>query len=244
MSLRMDAELRDMRERLGIGVQDLTSDELEMFVLAVRRCENPYSDANLELMDRPFEICRGVYGWRMTAGAHVWLEEYALKWWKRGSVMYRMAQAYAMMNAKNLDAFAPLTEKTAARKAVMRNALKLVCHRSEFSYALLRAYGQEKDLTHKPDDARSRQAKRAKHDFAAMVARLEVASGMPAKVWLWDRSFMSMMKSYAELHAFAAAFATGKESRAKMDDELNDAVNDLARIKLQIYRRVKNEQGT
>ena len=232
MPKRLELELRDLKERFGIALGDLDADELEKFVLACRRIENPFSTVNMELIERPIRICEGVYGWTMTAGALVWIMEYAQKWWADGT-MYKWAQVYAMIHAREADAFTSLTTKSAARKAILKTVLRLACHRRELQDALLKAYNVGEDLTEK-QELTAREMNAAQVDYASLIARLEVHSGIPAAVWLWEKTFVQTMRCYADLHAFAAAFSMCE--RKHMCDELDEAVNDLARLKMEILR--------
>lgn len=211
------------------------SDELESLVLACRRCDSPFSGVNAELCERPVQVCKGVYLWPVTAGAQVWLEEYAGSWWKPDSMMYRWAQAYALVHAREADAFVNLTDKWSARKAILKTALRLACHRGELADAIARAYGGGKDQAPKGDD--QLLTAKAQIDFAAFIARLEVHSGIPAHEWLWGKSLVSAAKAYVELKRFIAAF--GMTDQKRMTDELDDALNDLQRLKIKIVERLR-----
>ena len=218
--------MADLKEQCGATVADLTVDEIEALVFACHRVDSPYSEINAELMERPIYVCKGVYMWPVTAGAQVWLNEYAESWWGKGSMMYRWAQAYALVNARNPDAFAPLTTKWKARRAILKTVLRFACHQGELSMAVNRAYGI--NPYDAPIKASPAQAK-AETDYAALVARLEVQSGIPAKAWLWGRSIASMMKSYTEMSELAvAAFKDKDDGEPHM--ELDEAVENLARV--------------
>jgi hypothetical protein len=240
MSLRLQSELQDLDERYGVKVGDMTADEIERLVLACRRAESPFSSVNAELVEAPFRVCRGVWGWPMTIGAMVWLSEFAGKWWPDGAMGF-FAQVYAMIHAREKDAFASLTEKGAARRAIMKTALRLVCHRKEAAVALERCYHADEDVCPETSKADAADAERAQSDLATLVARLEVESGISADEWLWGRSFAQAMECYTELHRFAAAYSIGAE-RTHMKDELDEAINDLQRLKAQIGRRVAAER--
>ena len=233
MSVRLAREIRNLKERLGVGLDELTAEELEKLVLACRRCDNPFSSVNRELCEEPIRVCRGVYMFPVTAGAQVWLEEYAGSWWEQGSAMYRWAQAYALCHAREPEAFAGLTTKWKARAAILKTVLRFACHQRELQEAMDRAYRPTEDL----EPARRNETdKRAAEDFASLVARLEVHSGIPARTWLWGKSFLETARAYAELHKFAQAFSGGEHKH--MRDELDAAINDLARVKSAIARRI------
>lgn len=233
MNARLQSTLDDMRDALGITASDLTSDELTALVFACDRVDHPYHAINAELCERPIYVAKGIYFWPLTAGAAVWLSEYAAAWWGKSSVMYRYAQVFALMNARNADAFVRLTDRAKARHAVLRAALTLCCHAGEVTRAMNLAYGVD---AHEAPKGDKRVKEKAEEDFAALVARLEVASGIPAKDWLWGRSIVSMMKSYVELTELSIA-ALGKHEESHI--ELDEAVENLARVCAAISKRVK-----
>lgn len=245
MSLRLKSVLQDFRDQ-GITAADMTADELEALVHAVERVNNPYSDINADLCEQPVKVCRGVYLWPLTAGALMWLEEYAAAWWKKGSAMYRWAQTYALANARNPDAFADLTDKWTARKAIVKTALRFACHRAELTVAKNRCYGL------RPHDVRERVPASAPDeqatDLAHFAAMLEVESGIPAKSWLFGKSVVDMVNTYRRMAALKAAFG-GAGAAEKMTFELNDALSNLANVKSMILERItleraKREQGS
>lgn len=235
MAIRLQTCLQDFADR-GITADMLTADELAALVHACERCDNPYSDVNAELCERPVEVCSGLYLWPVTAGALIWLTEYAGKWWPSGSAMYRWAQVYALHNARNRDAFADLTSKGRARTAIVGCMLRFCCHRSELAVAVNRCYGVHE---HDADDA----AKRPRNDemaddFATLVATLEVQSGIKAEHWLWGRSLSLMAKDYYRMRQLANAMGGGRE----LTFELDAALENMARVKASIFERVKNGQ--
>lgn len=238
MGQRLQSVLADLRDRYGATAADLTADELEALVLACRRVDSPYSAINADLMDRPIRVCAGVYLWPLTAGAAVWLAEYASAWWPAGSATYRWAQAYALVHGRDRDAFARLTTRGAARRAILGTALRFCCHAAELNAAIDRAYGID-DCHVSPK--RTAVQSEAETDFAALVARLEVASGIQKDEWLWGRGLVSMMKSYVELSQLAVASLPGEKNALHI--ELDEAVANLARICAKIGRRLKGEQG-
>lgn len=239
MGARLQSVLADLKDRYNATAADLTADELEALVFACKRVDSPYSALNAEMMERPIHVCGDVYMWPLTAGAAVWLTEYASVWWGEGSTMYRWAQAYALVHGRDKDAFSSLTTKRAARAAILKTAIRFCCHAGELNAAMDRAYGV--DEYHVSPKKKSRAAAAAETDFTALVARLEVASGIRADEWLWGRSLVSMMKSYVELSELAVAAMSGKKSEIHL--ELDEAVNNLARICARIGERL-NEQGS
>lgn len=92
--LRFRKEAQSLRDGHGIGMDDLTAGELAALVHAVERVCSPFTDVNAELAERPVFVCRGVWFWRPTAGAQMWLDEYAAKWWPRGTLRWKWAQVY------------------------------------------------------------------------------------------------------------------------------------------------------
>lgn len=237
MGARLQSVLADLADRYNATAADLTTDELEALVYACKRVDSPYSALNAEMMERPIHVCGDVYMWPLTAGAAIWLTEYASEWWRDGSTMYRWAQAYALIHGRDKDAFSSLTTKRAARAAVLKTALRFCCHARELNAAMDRAYGV--DEYHVSPKRKNRVAAEAETDFAALVARLEVASGIRADEWLWGRSLVLMMKCYVELSQLAVAAMPGEKRALHL--ELDEAVANLARICAKIGERL-NEQ--
>ena len=241
--LRFQKEAQSLRERHGIGMDDLTAGELAALVHAVERVCSPYSDVNAELVERPVFVCKGVWFWRPTAGAQIWLEEYAAKWWPKKSMRWKWAQVYALKNARDADAFAGLTTRLAAEAAIVACALRLPVHGAELQDAINRAYGvMPHDAPRKARSRVERMRAEAETDFASIVARLEVESGIPRSIWLWERSIVYAMTAYCQMHEFAAAFSMSGKDRSRMVDELDDAMRNLAAVKAAIVRGVQDRR--
>ncbi len=241
--LRFQKEAQSLRERHGVGVGDLTAGELAALVHAVERVCSPFTDVNAELAERPVFVCRGVWFWRPTAGAQMWLDEYAARWWPRGTLRWKWAQAYALKNARDAEAFAPLTTRWRAEKAIVRCALRLPVHGAELQDALNRAYGvMPHDAPRRRRSRAERMKAEAQTDFASIVARLEVESGIPRDTWLWGRSLTYTLNAYVQMHQFAAAFSMSGGERSRMRDELDDALRNLASVKDGIVRGVRDRR--
>lgn len=245
---RFAKEVDDLRMRHGITLDDLSAGEVAAFVHAVERVCSPFSEVNAELAERPILACRGVWLWPPTAGAQIWLDEYAAKWWPKGTVRFKWAQVYALRNARDPYAFTPLTSRLAAESAIALCALRLSVHARELQYAVSKAYGVgEYDapppVRSRAERLRERLREQAATDFASMVARLEVQSGIPRNVWLWERSLVYTATAYASMHEFAAAFSAGGGSTVRMIDELDDALRNLARVKSMIVLRVNEDRA-
>jgi hypothetical protein len=231
MSVRLKSVLQDLKER-GVEKNDLTADEIVALVRACERVDNPFSHVNAELCEMPVKVCKGIYLWPITAGAQIWLDTYAESWWEKDSAMYRFAQIYALRNARNQDAFLPLTEKKDAKWAVIKSGLSLCCHRKELAVAINRCYGIEPYDTEETSDAPSLHKAT---DFGKLVSSLEVFSGIKASEWLWGKSLVSLFKSYVRLRTLNNVMGGGKDE----EYELDEALKNLARVKTMILRRVK-----
>lgn len=234
MSIRLQTTLQDLADR-GVTANDLTADEMAQLVHACERVENPFDSVNADLMEKPVLVADCIYLWPPTAGAVVWLTEYVEAYWKKDSMFYRWAQVYALVNARDPEAFVELDTRRSIRAAVLKCALRLCVHTRELRRAVDLAYGvRERDA----EDRRKAERHEAKTrtDFGALVARLEVQSGIPRETWLWGRSVMSLMKSYTEsVQLAAAAFGSSKEAQI----ELDAAVQNLAATVFNIVSRVK-----
>ena len=231
-------------EAAGVPRDALKPGELYALAQAAARCANPFSEVNAELAERPVAVCKGVWLWPPTVGAMIWLTECAAKWWKEGSLRFHWAHVYALVHAREPEAFARLTDRWVAWRAVMGCALRLAVHGRELAAAIRKAYGEEDDsleLGAKSLELKAQSSNtnaQCATDFARIVARLEVESGIPRSTWLWGRSLMYVYTAYSEMRSFAAACA-GKGGPGRMTDELDEALTNLAKVKAGIVRRVR-----
>ncbi len=244
MSIRLQATLQQLSAK-GITANDLTADELTALVYACERVDNPFELIDADLMERPVRVRDGLYLWPPTAGAVVWLTECVEAHWPKKSYLYKWAEVFALRNARNRGAFDGLTTKKAIRAAVLKCALSLCVHSKELRRAVDLCYGaREWDAI---DERRNkRAASRARTDFAGIVARLEVNSGIMRDEWLWGRSVVSLMKSYAELmQTAAAALGANKDAQIELDEAVQNLAATIANIRRRIAKEkeAKNEPG-
>ena len=237
MSVRFEAELADLKGH-GVEPKDILPSEFERLVRACDRCDKPFSQLNAELVGMPILACEGVHFWKMTVGASVWLDQYAKKWWLETGQRkaYFWAIVYALMNARTKDAFTSLVDEGVAYERIRAEALRLVAHEDEIVEAVDYAL-QIRDVKPK---AQAEQAFQMENDWQSVVARLESQSGIPAEKWIWERSLDYTRRAYNDLSRFAAACG-GKKSE-RMKDELDYAMNALARLRAEIIARVESER--
>ena len=232
MSLRLEQEFADIRKRYG-SLDNLTADEIAGLVDCCRRADNPFGDMNGSLVDAPVAVVRGQSFYPLTVGASIWLDEFVVKWWGNDDTCYFWALVYALVHAREKDAFTGLVEESAARWAILKTCLRFTFAKAELEKAVDLALGRAKsepDRTHHPDES-------SKTDWFALVSRLEATSGIARDDWLWGRSAAYTVKAYHEMHAFAAANA-GARSGCRAFDELDKAINALARLKKSIKERL------
>lgn len=235
-------------EAAGVPRDALKPGELYALAHAAARCANPFSEVNAELAERPVAVCKGVWLWPPTVGAMIWLTECAAKWWKEGSLRFHWAHVYALVHAREPEAFAKLTDRWTAWRAVMECALRLAVHGRELAAAIRKAYGEEGAPGGAGESGCGRESGRGDREtggshateFAQIVARLEVQSGIPRSAWLWERSLMYVYTAYSEMRSFAAACA-GKGGAGRMTDELDEALTNLAKVRAGIVRRAREE---
>ena len=137
MSLRLQAEL-DKLKASGIAPGDLTASELAALVRACDRCDNPFSAANAEAAGFPVKVREGVWLWRPTAGAVVWLDEYAARWWGEDSLHYKWAAVYAMLHARERDAFMKMTDERDGISVSRRNSMSILMSSTGISFSMFR----------------------------------------------------------------------------------------------------------
>jgi len=243
MSVRFEAELADLKGH-GVEPKDILPSEFERLVRACDRCDRPFSQMNAELVGMPICVCEGVYFWKMTVGASVWLDQYAKKWWLETGQRkaYFWAIVYALMHSRERDAFTSLTDEEAAYVRIRDDALRLAAHEDEVVVAVDLAL----QIHEKEPKAHTEQTLQIENDWQSVVARLESQSGIPAEKWIWERSLDYTRRAYRDLSRFAAA--CGGKKAERMKDELDYAMNALARLRAEIIGRVaalrEAEKGT
>lgn len=233
MSVRFEAELADLKGR-GVEPKDILPSEFERLVRACDRCDKPFSQLNAELVGMPILVCEGVYFWKMTVGASVWLDQYAKAWWLDTGQRkaYFWAIVYALMHSRDKDAFTTLTDEGEAYRRIREDALRLVAHEDEVVVAVDLALQLHDD----EPKAQVQQKIQLENDWQSVVARLESQSGIPAEKWVWERSLDYTRRAYRDLSRFAAA--CGGKKAERMKDELDYAMNALARLRAEIVERV------
>lgn len=234
MSLRLQSELAKLKAD-GITTADLEPSEIAALVRACDRCDNPFSAANAEAAGFPIRVCEGVTLWRLTAGACIWLDEYARRWWGEDSEHYKWAMFFALRHARERDTFLALTDEGDAYRAIRNDILTLNCTEDEL-LAALRAFGVEDDGANG-----KRPSPKQQPDWRTLAQSLEVRTGIEAGKWLWERAARYLVEADRRLDAFAAAQGGAKAERAK--DELDRAMNALARVTAGIRARVARDRA-
>lgn len=237
MSVRFEAELADLKGR-GIEPKDILPSEFERLVRACDKCDKPFSQMNAELIGMPIYVCEGVVFWRLTVGASVWLDQYAKPWWidTGQDKAYFWALVYSLMHSREKEAFTSLTNEEEAYKKIKAEALRLVAHEDEIVEAMDYALH-----IHDEESKNNAQYKlQVENDWQSVIARLESQSGISAEHWIWDKAQEYTRRAYRDLTIFAAACGGHKAERMK--DELDYAMNDLARLRAEIIQRVTEKR--
>ena len=241
MNLRLQQELLDLRSRFG-SLDRLTADELAELVDCCRRADSPFGEKSKALIDAPAARLRGFEFRPLTVGASIWLDEYAAKWWGDNDNRYFWALVYALVHGHERAAFLYLTSENAARRAICRMSLQFAFSRRALEEAVDKALGRAGNDGRDDEGPDATAQAAAMTDWTAVVARLEAESGIGRDEWLWGRSAEYTVRAYYELHSFAARCSGAAEKR-RMFDELDRAINALARLKKRIKERLENEQG-
>lgn len=233
-SLHLSRALDDLRTRMGVCVSDLTVDEIAELVHACDRCANPFREVNADAAGFPVRVCDGVYFWRLTIGASVWLDEYAGPLLGESDSRYKMALVYALVHARDQHAFEDLRDLESITEAIRQTAARITATTEELNEAL--------DIVlHIRPDTRRGEVSRAATDWSAICCRLESQTGIPAAEWIWHHSSAYAVKAYNDLHEFANAYHGGTSST--MRDELDEANEDLQLLKVRIMKRARSGDG-
>ena len=232
----------DLETRMGVPRAEILPGEYLALSKAALKCANPFEDIDADAAGWPVRVADGVYLWPLTIGAIIWLDR--LRKWCEGdddasSRFFADALAYAAMNSRRKDAFIPLDTREKAEKAVRASLAKCPVTPAEMDGALDRLFKKRRDSHAEPSS-------RAAFSWAALCARLEARTGIPAKDWIWEKSGDYVLKCYAELEEFAyraALQSGGKPFYIRLKDELDDAMEELQCVKVAIMRRVREGGG-
>ena len=226
--------LEDLKSRMGVALADMTPAEVAALVRACDREANPFRGVNADAAGMPRAVCPGVWFWKLTIGAAIWLEEVVEPLVGTGE-RYRSALVYALMHAREREAFAGEWTERSLHAACARALKRLTVTTDELEAALGEALG----LAGLPPRARTREVAAAAKDWASLLVRLEAQTGIPAQDWMWSKSAAYALKSYADLHNFAAALAHQRTPEDPPQRELDAAVEARQRLKVEIAKAVK-----
>ena len=104
--------------RQGVELADVTSDELYGLAAAARRCADPFREVNADAAGFPVRVCEGVWFWKLTIGASVWLDEVEEMLGGGTSPRYRLAMIHALVHSREPEAFAGLDTENKVMRAV------------------------------------------------------------------------------------------------------------------------------
>ena len=220
----------------GVEPGDMTPDELYALAEAARRCADPFREVNADAAGFPVRVCEGVYFWKLTIGASVWLDEVTEMLGGGTSPRYRLAMIHALVHSREPEAFAGLDTERKVMRAVRATMRTIHATPEEVNRAIDVALGLRANVRPCRADAS------AAADWAALCARLETQTGVPAREWIWNRSGAYAILAYNDLHEFARAYSGGK-SAGRMADELDDAMTALRLACAAVERRVKASRG-
>jgi hypothetical protein len=226
--------LQQLRKQ-GVELADVTPAELYGLAEAARRCADPFREVNADAAGFPVRVCEGVWFWKLTIGASVWLDEVSPMLGGGTSPRYRLAMIHALVHSREPEAFAGLDTEPKVMRAVRATMRRIHATPEEVNRAIDVVLG----LRPNAGGQRSRAADSATAaDWAALCVRLETQTGIPAAEWMWKRSGAYAILAYNDLHEFARAYSGGGSSE-RMQDELDDAMCALRAVAAAIEKRVR-----
>ena len=228
--------LQQLRKQ-GVELADVTPDELYGLADAARRCADPFREVNADAAGFPVRVCEGVWFWKLTIGASVWLDEVEEMLGGGTSPRYRLAMIHALVHSREPEAFAGLDTEKKVMRAVRATMRTIHATPEEVNRAIDVVLGIRANAR-----PRRAEASAAAADWASLCARLESQTGIPASEWMWERSGAYAIIAYNDLHDFARAYGGGK-SAAHLTDELDEAMNALRAATAAIEKRVKAPGG-
>ena len=180
----------------------------------------------------PRGVCEGVWFWKLTIGASVWLDEVEEMLGGGTSPRYRLAMIHALVHSREPEAFAGLDTENKVMRAVRATMRTIHATPEEVNRAIDVVLGFRANAR-----PRRAEASAAAADWASLCARLESQTGIPASEWMWERSGAYAILAYNDLHEFARAYSGG--SAEHMVDELDDAMTALRLAAAAVEKRVK-----
>ena len=111
------AKALDGLRRHGVEPGNIVPDELYALAEAARRCADPFREVNADAAGFPVRVCEGVWFWKLTIGASVWLDEVAAMLGGGTDPRYRLATIHALVHARDPEAFAGLDTEAKVRRA-------------------------------------------------------------------------------------------------------------------------------
>lgn len=226
--------LQQLRKQ-GVELADVTPAELYGLAEAARRCADPFREVNADAAGFPVRVCEGVWFWKLTIGASVWLDEVSPMLGGGTSPRYRLAMIHALVHSREPEAFAGLDTEPKVMRAVRATMRRIHATPEEVNRAIDVVLG----LRPNAGGPRSRAADSATAaDWAALCVRLETQTGIPAAEWMWKRSGAYAILAYNDLHEFARAYSGGGPAE-RMQDELDDAMCALRVAAAAIEKRVR-----
>jgi len=221
--------LGDLATRMGVGRESLSAAELLALARAAERVANPFREVNADAAGMPVRICEGWHLWKLTMGASVWLDECAGVWWADDADKYNKAFVFASVHAREPEAFADLDTPEKAHQAIRALLRRIPATPEEIAAAMDAALGLRAQHVDEAETAR------AAADWSAIVARIAGQTGIPMRELAWLTSAGMLIRTYNDLHAFAAAHVQGGHHE-HMRDELDAAAENLQRIKVDIMK--------
>ena len=88
--------LVELKKR-GVAMKDVKPEELYALAEASRRCADPFREVNADAAGFPVRVSEGVWFWKLTIGAGVWLDEVEEMLGGGKSERYRLAMVYALV---------------------------------------------------------------------------------------------------------------------------------------------------
>ena len=225
--------------RQGVELADVTSEELYDLAEAARRCADPFREVNADAAGFPVRVCEGVWFWKLTIGASVWLDEVEPILGGGKSPRYRLAMIHALVHSREPGAFAGLDTERKIMRAVKATMRTIHATPEEVDRAMDELFGIRPVARSGRADASTSAA-----SWAAICARLETQTGIPAHDWMWNRSGAYAILAYHDLHAFARAYSNGRDGGDRMIDELDDAMTGIRLVAARIEKRVKAKRAS
>jgi len=221
-----ESHIREFRERWKF---EPTLEECLWIVQLVDKVLNPVEGTRMELAEIPERVgMSDEWLHPLTIGAGIWFDELAANWWEGNRGALFNALAWVLAHGRDKELITMARTRDAAAALIHDWGMSLTCTRRELEAAVDRMLPPI-DRPVKKDEAKPQSM-----DWAALIDELTVATGIPARHWVWEISREATCRAWWASRSMIAA--QGGRSGVSGPNPADQAIQNLARAKKAILQ--------